>query len=143
MIIGVPKEIKNNEFRVSLTPSGVSKLISKKNTVLVEKDAGKNSSFLNDEYKKAGAIIVNTREEVFQKSEMILKVKEPIEEEYNLIKEGQIVFTYFHFASHRPLLDVMTIISVFFTSLSTNNGLESTESIEAEIFLTNSESLFE
>ena len=107
MIIGVPKEIKNNEFRVSLTPSGVSKLISKKNTVLVEKDAGKNSSFLNDEYKKAGAIIVDTREEVFQKSEMILKVKEPIEEEYNLIKEGQIVFTYFHFASHRPLLDGM------------------------------------
>ena len=107
MIIGVPKEIKNNEFRVSLTPFGVSKLISKKNTILVEKDAGKNSSFLNNEYKKAGAIIVDTREEVFQKSEMILKVKEPIEEEYNLIKEGQIVFTYFHFASHRPLLDGM------------------------------------
>ena len=107
MIIGVPKEIKNNEFRVSLTPSGASILISKKNIILVEKDAGKNSNFLNEEYKKAGAVIIDSREEIFQKSEMILKVKEPIEEEYNLIREGQIVFTYFHFASHRPLLDGM------------------------------------
>ena len=107
MIIGVPKEIKNNEFRVSLTPYGASILVSKKNTVLIEKDAGKNSNFLDQEYKKAGAIILNTREEIFKKSEMIIKVKEPIEEEYTLIQKGQIIFTYFHFASHRPLLDGM------------------------------------
>ena len=107
MIIGVPKEIKNNEFRVSLTPYGTSILVSKKNTVLIEKDAGKNSNFLDQEYKKAGAIILNSREEIFKKSEMIIKVKEPIEEEYTLIQKGQIIFTYFHFASHRPLLDGM------------------------------------
>jgi|TARA_B100001063_G_C16738062_1_gene543139 alanine dehydrogenase len=107
MIIGIPKEIKNNEFRVSLTPEGASALTLKKFTVLVEKDAGKNSNFFNEDYEKAGATIIETRNEIFRKSDMILKVKEPIEEEYDLIREDQIVFTYFHFASHRPLLDAM------------------------------------
>ena len=107
MIIGIPKEIKNNEFRVSLTPEGTSVLTLKKFTVLVEKDAGKNSNFFNEDYEKSGATIIETRNEIFRKSDMILKVKEPIEEEYDLIREDQIVFTYFHFASHRPLLDAM------------------------------------
>ena len=107
MVIGIPKEIKNNEFRVSLTPEGASLLSKKKFTVLVEKDAGKNSNFFNEDYEKAGAVIVETRNEVFRKSDMILKVKEPIQEEYDLIRKDQIVFTYFHFASHRPLLDAM------------------------------------
>ena len=107
MVIGIPKEIKNNEFRVSLTPEGASLLSKKKFTVLVEKDAGKNSNFFNEDYEKAGAVITETRNEVFRKSDMILKVKEPIQEEYDLIRKDQIVFTYFHFASHRPLLDAM------------------------------------
>ena len=107
MVIGIPKEIKNNEFRVSLTPEGASILSTKGFTVLVERNAGKNSNFLNKNYEKAGATIVESRNEVFRKSDMILKVKEPIEEEYDLIRENQIVFTYFHFASHRPLLDAM------------------------------------
>ncbi len=107
MIVGIPKEIKNNEFRVSLTPEGASILTAKKITVLVEKNAGKNSNFFDEDYEKAGAKIIKSRNEVFRDSDMILKVKEPVEEEYNLIREDQIVFTYFHFASHRPLLDAM------------------------------------
>ena len=107
MKIGVPKEIKNNEFRVALTPNGAKKIIENKHTVIIEKNAGINSSFSNKEYEDAGAIIARDNEEVYKDSDLILKVKEPIEEEYNLIKENQIVFTYFHFASHRPLLDAM------------------------------------
>ena len=107
MIIGVPKEIKNNEFRVSITPKGVNELIKNNHSVIIENNAGLNSSFSNESYLKAGAKIIQNRNEIFSNSDLILKVKEPIEEEYPLIKENQIVFTYFHFASHRPLLDAM------------------------------------
>ena len=107
MKIGIPKEIKNNEFRVSITPSGVYELVSHGHEVFVEKGAGTNSSFLDKEYEEKGATILNDNISIFNIAELILKVKEPIEEEYSLIKENQIVFTYFHFASHEPLLDAM------------------------------------
>ena len=107
MIIGVPKEIKNNEFRVSITPKGVKELIRNNHSVIIENNAGLNSSFNNENYVEAGAKIIKDRNEIFTNSDLILKVKEPIEEEYSLIKENQIVFTYFHFASHKPLLDAM------------------------------------
>ena len=100
MKIGIPKEIKNNEFRVAITPNGVKKLINKGHEVLVEKNAGIESNFSNKEYQKSGAEICKTPDEVYNNSDMILKVKEPIEIEYNKIKENQIVFTYFHFASN-------------------------------------------
>ena len=107
MKIGIPKEIKNNEFRVAITPNGVKKLIDKGHIVIVEKNAGIESNFSNQEYKISGAQICKTSEEVYNNSDMILKVKEPIETEYNKIKENQIVFTYFHFASNENLTRAM------------------------------------
>jgi alanine dehydrogenase len=107
MIIGVPKEIKNNENRVAATPSGVSELIKHGHTVYVQSTAGVGSGFSDEEYKKAGATILPTIEETYAIAEMIMKVKEPIESEYKLIKEGQLLFTYFHFASYEPLTHAM------------------------------------
>lgn len=107
MIIGVPKEIKNNENRVGLTPAGVSALAKAGHKVFVQSTAGNGSGFSDDEYKKAGATLLKTIEEVYKKAEMIIKVKEPIKQEYGLIKEGQLLFTYFHFASYEPLTKAM------------------------------------
>jgi alanine dehydrogenase len=107
MIVGIPKEIKNNESRVGITPAGVFELVKNNHTVCVQLDAGNGSGFLNGDYLKAGAVILDTIEEVYSMSDMIVKVKEPIEEEYDLIKEGQILFTYFHFASSEPLTRAM------------------------------------
>ena len=107
MIIGVPKEIKNNENRVALTPAGVLEFNKHKHTVYVQATAGEGSGFSDEEYRQAGAQILDTIEEVYEIAEMIIKVKEPIESEYNLIKKNQLVFTYFHFASHQPLTEAM------------------------------------
>ena len=107
MIIGIPKEIKNNEFRVAITPKGVKEFISKGHKILIEDNAGINSNFSNNEYLISGATIEDSSNEIYRKSEMILKVKEPVFEEYNKIKKNQIVFTYFHFASNKNLTDAM------------------------------------
>lgn len=107
MIIGVPKEIKNNENRVALTPSGVKELKRHGHQVFVQKTAGEGSGFSDEEYTSVGAELLPTIEDVYSKAEMIIKVKEPIEAEYELIKEDQLVFTYFHFASHEPLTKAM------------------------------------
>ena len=107
MIIGVPKEIKNNENRVAVTPSGARELVAHGHTVYVQTAAGTGSGFTDAEYAGAGALILPTIEAVYDIAEMIIKVKEPIEAEYPLIKKGQVVFTYFHFASDRSLTDAM------------------------------------
>ncbi|SDE06596.1 alanine dehydrogenase [Pricia antarctica] len=107
MTIGVPKEIKNNESRVGMTPGGVFELTKKGHTVNVQSKAGEGSGFFDKNYEKVGAVILNTLEDIYTASEMIVKVKEPIEREYPLIREGQIVFTYFHFASSEPLTKAM------------------------------------
>ncbi|MCX8491764.1 MAG: alanine dehydrogenase, partial [Cyclobacteriaceae bacterium] len=107
MIIGVPKEIKNNENRVALTPAGAAELSKRGHTVNMQTKAGEGSGFSDEEYKNAGAKIVSTAQEVFAIAEMIMKVKEPIEQEYSLIRKDQLVFTYFHFASYEPLLHAM------------------------------------
>jgi alanine dehydrogenase len=107
MIIGVPKEIKNNENRVALTPAGAKELIRHGHTVYVQHTAGDGSSFPDAEYEDAGAIILPTIEEVYSKAEMIMKVKEPIAPEYPLVKKGQLLFTYFHFASDEKLTRAM------------------------------------
>ena len=99
MIIGVPKEIKAQENRVAILPAGVLSLKDAGHAVYVQAKAGKGSGFSDEEYAKAGAEILNTPEEIYEKSEMILKVKEPLEPEYGLLREGQIVFTYLHLAS--------------------------------------------
>ncbi|RAU83383.1 alanine dehydrogenase [Pontibacter arcticus] len=107
MIIGVPKEIKNNENRVGVTPAGVIELIRNGHSVYVQATAGEGSGFSDEKYTKAGATILPTIEEVYATAEMIIKVKEPIASEYNLIKEDQLLFTYFHFASYEPLTHAM------------------------------------
>lgn len=107
MIIGVPKEIKNNENRVAVTPSGVSELTKRGHEVFIQSTAGNGSGFSDEEYVGAGAQILPTIESVYAKAEMIMKVKEPIEPEYALIREDQLVFTYFHFASYEPLTKAM------------------------------------
>lgn len=107
MVIGVPTEIKNNENRVGITPGGVYELTKRGHTVYIQKDAGVNSGFVNQQYIDAGANILDTIEEVYAIAQMIVKVKEPIAPEYTLIKKDQIVFTYFHFASSEPLTKAM------------------------------------
>lgn len=107
MVIGVPKEIKNNENRVALTPAGVKELTKRNHQVYVQSTAGDGSGFSDDMYVQAGAEMLPTIEDVYATAEMIVKVKEPIEPEYKLIKKDQLVFTYFHFASHQPLTEAM------------------------------------
>lgn len=103
MIIGVPKEIKNNENRVALTPAGAKELVTRGHTVYVQHTAGENSGFPDAAYEAAGARILPSIEDVYQIAEMIIKVKEPIAREYPLVRKGQLVFTYFHFASEEKL----------------------------------------
>lgn len=107
MIIGVPKEIKNNENRVGMTPAGVAELVKKGHTVYIQTNAGANSGFTDDVYQAVGAKILPSIDEVYAIADMIVKVKEPIEPEYKLIKKGQVVFTYFHFAADRVLTEAM------------------------------------
>ena len=107
MIIGVPTEIKNNENRVALTPGGALELVKRGHTVYVQSNAGLGSGFSNSMYESAGAKLLPTIEDVYAIAEMIIKVKEPIESEYKLIKKDQLVFTYFHFASYEPLTHAM------------------------------------
>ena len=107
MKIGIPKEIKNNENRVGMTPAGVGELIRHGHEVFVQHTAGEGSGFPDSAYTNAGAVVLPTIEEVYQVADMIVKVKEPIESEYPLVRKGQVVFTYFHFACDRPLTDAM------------------------------------
>ena len=103
MIIGILKEIKTEENRVSMTPAGVEVMIQNGHTLLVEKDAGKGSGFEDETYKSAGAEIVATPQEIFERAEMVMHVKEPLPAEYDLIREDQIVFTYLHLAAAEEL----------------------------------------
>ena len=106
MIIGVPKEIKKEEYRVGITPFGVEELKRDGHTVLVETGAGEGSGFSDDEYLEADADIVD-REVVFKKADLIVKVKEPLPPEYGLLREGQAVFTYLHLAPNRELTELL------------------------------------
>ena len=105
MLIGVPKEIKPDEYRVALTPAGAEMLSQAGHEVVVEKDAGVGSGFTDDFYEGAGATILDTADEVWAKAEMIMKVKEPIAPEWPRMRKGQLLFTYFHFAADQPLTD--------------------------------------
>ncbi|GAB2489571.1 alanine dehydrogenase [Alkalibacterium psychrotolerans] len=99
MIIGVPKEIKNNEFRVALTPSNAERLVNNGHRVLIESQAGEGSGFEDDEYSRGGAEILNSADDVWAQAEMIMKVKEPLEEEYRQFRKGLILFTYLHLSA--------------------------------------------
>ncbi len=127
MIIGIPKEIKNNENRVALTPAGAFELNKRGHEVYVQKTAGLGSGFSDSDYEEAGAQILPSIEDVYAKAEMIIKVKEPIEQEYSLIKEDQLLFTYFHFASYKPLTEAMieskSVCLAYETVLGKNRSL--------------------
>lgn len=107
MRIGVPTEIKNNEFRVAATPAGVAELTMHGHQVLVQAGAGTGSAFTDDEYTAAGATVVSEARQVWDQAEMVLKVKEPVASEYPLIREGQVLFTYLHLAADRPLTSAL------------------------------------
>ena len=107
MKVGIPKEIKNNENRVGMTPAGVAELVRRGHEVSVQHTAGEGSGFADDEYVAAGARILPTIEAVYRECDMIVKVKEPIEPEYELVRKDQLIFTYFHFACEKELTDAM------------------------------------
>ena len=105
MIVGVPKEIKTDEYRVGMVPAGVEMLTAHGHEVLIGTDAGVGSGIGNDDYVAAGATLVDSAEDVYAKAEMVVKVKEPLASEYAMMREGQVVFTYYHFAASRELTD--------------------------------------
>ena len=127
MIIGVPREIKPNENRIALTPGGAELLCHNGHTVVIEQTAGIGSGFPDELYIKAGATMIPTAAEVFAKADMIMKVKEPIAQEYNLIREGQVLFTYFHFAASRQLTEAMmkakAVCIAYETVMKSDNSL--------------------
>ncbi len=125
MIIGLPKEIKNNENRVGLTPGGVSVLTKRGHEVLVEKTAGLGSGFEDSEYEVAGAKLVETNTEVFQNAEIIVKVKEPLAVEYDLLRPGQTLFTYLHLAPNKPLTESLLknkVTAIAYETVELTNG---------------------
>lgn len=125
MIVGVPKEIKLDEYRVSMLPVGVEELVRAGHTVLVEVGAGMGSGLPDDEYERQGAEMIDGPDEIFARADMIVKVKEPQSQEWGKIREGQIVFTYFHFAADRELTEAMVksgSSSVAYETLEGPNG---------------------
>jgi alanine dehydrogenase len=126
VLVGIPKEVKNNEFRVSTTPAGVHALALAGHTVFVEKGAGVGSAITDADYVKAGATIVDTADEVWAKSEMIIKVKEPVPEEYQRMRSGQILFTYLHLAASRECTDAIIksgITAIAYETVEANHTL--------------------
>ena len=126
MLVGIPKEVKNNEFRVSTTPAGVHALVLAGHTVFVEKSAGLGSAITDADYVKAGATILDSADEVWAKSELIIKVKEPIAEEYHRMRKGQILFTYLHLAASRECTDAIIksgITAIAYETVEVNRTL--------------------
>jgi alanine dehydrogenase len=125
MLVGVPKEIKTREYRVGLVPGGVHALAGRGHTVLVEKGAGVGSGIPDEAYVRAGAQIAASAQEVWTRAEMIVKVKEPVEPEYELLQEGQTVYTYFHLAAVPPLAKVLLerkVAAVAYETIQTEDG---------------------
>ncbi len=126
MVIGVPKEIKEQEQRVALLPSATNQLIRRGHSVLVEKNAGIGSGYADEEYVKAGAEIVDTAKEVFARADMIVKVKEPLKAEFSLLRKGQILFTYLHLAASRELTEALLksgVTGIAYETIQVNNRL--------------------
>jgi alanine dehydrogenase len=125
MKIACPKEIKTLENRVGLTPAGTKILVQNGHKVFVEREAGLGSGFSNAEYIEAGAEIIDTAKEIYDKGEIIIKVKEPLEQEYPFIQENQIIFTYFHFASSKSLIEAMVLsksVCIAYETIKDKNG---------------------
>lgn len=126
MIIGVPKEIKEQEQRVALLPSAAEQLIRRGHSVVVQKDAGFGSGYPDEDYIKSGAEVVNEAKAVFDRADMIVKVKEPLKAEYPLLRKGQILFTYLHLAASKPLTEALLksgVTGVAYETIQVNNRL--------------------
>jgi alanine dehydrogenase len=126
MLIGVPREIKNHEYRVAITPSGVKEFTNHGHSVLIESGAGLGSAITDDAYVNAGAEIVKSADEVWQRAEMILKVKEPIASEYSRMRKGQVLFTYLHLAASRDCTDALIksgITAIAYETVAVNGYL--------------------
>jgi alanine dehydrogenase len=125
MNVGVPREVKDNEYRVALTPEGARELTDAGHTVLIEEDAAEGSGLPADRYKRAGAQFVASAEDVWRQADMILKVKEPVEQEFGLLREGQILFTYLHLAASRELTETLIgagVAAVAYETVQENDG---------------------
>jgi len=125
MIVGVPKEIKQDEYRVGMTPFGVEALVAAGHEVIVEAGAGVGSGIVDGDYRDHGAKIVRGHRTVFSRADMVVKVKEPLPDEYGLLRPGQIVFTYFHFAASRELTEAVLesgIVAIAYETIRTDDG---------------------
>jgi alanine dehydrogenase len=125
MIVGVPKEIKTDEYRVGIVPAGVEALVSRGHTVLIETSSGVGSGIADADYAKAGAKIVPTAAEAYAKADMIIKVKEPLAGELKLLRAGQVVFTYFHFAADRELTEAVLaskVVAIAYETVRARNN---------------------
>jgi alanine dehydrogenase len=126
MIVGVPKEIKNNEFRVAITPAGVREFTSRGHEVVIESGAGVGSAISDEEYSQVGAKILQSADEVWQASDLVLKVKEPIAAEYSRMRSGQVLFTYLHLAASRECTDALIksgITAIAYETVEVNGAL--------------------
>lgn len=126
MIIGIPKEIKNNEFRVAITPAGVREFVTHGHSVFIETGAGLGSAITDDDYKKVGAEILSSADEVWDKAELVLKVKEPIAPEYKRMRKGQTLFTYLHLAASKECTDALIesgITAIAYETVEVNGAL--------------------
>src|SRR5256886_13254724 len=126
MIIGVPKEIKEQEQRVALLPAAVEQLTKRGHTVLVEKNGGVGSGYPDQDYKKAGAEIIDLAKDVFASADLIVKVKEPLSAEFPLLRKGQILFTYLHLAASKALTDALLksgVTGIAYETIQVNNRL--------------------
>jgi len=124
--VGVPKEIKNHEYRVAITPAGVHELVRNGHEVVIETEAGVGSSITNEEYISAGATILKNADSVWEQADLILKVKEPIAEEYGRMRSGQTLFTYLHLAASRPCTDALIksgITAIAYETVEVNGAL--------------------
>jgi len=125
MKVGVPKEVKNHEYRVAITPAGVHELVVNGHEVYVETTAGEGSSIPDDEYKAAGGTVLGSADEVWATGELILKVKEPVESEYHRMRDGQVLFTYLHLAASRPCTDALLergVTGIAYETVQTPDG---------------------
>jgi alanine dehydrogenase len=125
MIVGLPKEVKDNEYRVGLVPAGVKALTSGGHTVLVQTKAGDGSGITDQEYMNAGGEIVDSAEEIWSRAEMVVKVKEPIAPEYGFLRDGLILFTYLHLAPARELTRALLdggVIGVAYETITNDQG---------------------
>ena len=125
MRVGIPTEIKNNEYRVAITPAGVAELLRRGHEVLIQAGAGEGSAITDADFKRVGAQLINTADEVWAEAELLLKVKEPIEPEYSRLRKGQTLFTYLHLAASKPCTDALLgsgTTSIAYETVQTADG---------------------